>query len=91
MVVGVVLTACFFCLLPLRADTDFNHNGMSDIWELKYNASGLSTNPDTDGDSQNNLAESISGTNPFDAKDALKIVETAKKMKRLEMLSRSPL
>ena len=69
------LTACLSftaVILPVCADTDFNLNGMSDIWELKYNASGLSTNADTDGDGQNNLAESIAGTDPFNAGSVLK-------------------
>src|SRR6266850_1238693 len=74
---GFLLTAVT-CLLfsPGRifADTDFNHNGMTDIWELKYNASGLLSNADTDGDGQNNLAESIAGTNPFDPNDVFKII-----------------
>src|ERR1041385_7263709 len=68
VVVGLILTTC----CSLRADTDFNHNGMSDVWELKYNASGLSTNADTDGDGRNNLAESIAGTDPFNSSSLLK-------------------
>src|SRR5437867_3241146 len=70
IVVGFVLTTC----CSLLADTDFNHNGMSDVWELKYNASGLSTNADTDGDGRSNLAESIAGTDPFNAGSILKFV-----------------
>src|ERR1043166_3568451 len=72
-VVGLILTTCLSYVCPLWADTDFNHNGMSDIWELKYNVGAISSNADTDGDSQNNLSESIAGTNPFDAKDVLNV------------------
>src|SRR5262249_26091973 len=50
-----------------------NGNGMSDIWELKYNASGLASNADNDGDGMNNFAKSIAGVNPFDTSDAFRI------------------
>src|ERR1041384_254564 len=69
VVVGFVLTTC----CSLRADTDFNHNGMGDVWELKYNASGLSTNADADGDGRNNPAESAAGTDPFNAGSILNV------------------
>ncbi len=48
------------------AAVDRNSNGMSDIWEMVYNASALAPNIDTDGDGFSNLQESIAGTNPFD-------------------------
>src|ERR1043166_6236917 len=67
VVVGLILTTC----CSLRADTDFNHNGMSDVWELKYNASGLSTNADNDGDRRNNLAESVARIDPFSSSSVL--------------------
>ncbi len=44
---------------------DLNHNGMSDIWEWIYNAYGISPTTDPDGDSFNNLQESIADTDPF--------------------------
>ncbi len=48
------------------AGLDLNHNGMSDVWEKQFNASGLNPALDTDGDGFTNLQESIAGTNPFD-------------------------
>jgi fibro-slime domain-containing protein len=55
--------------LPLGARTlDLNGNGMSDIWEQIYGASGLNPNVDTDGDGVTNRQESIAGTDPFDPK-----------------------
>ncbi len=46
---------------------DLNGNGLSDIWELSYQAQGLNPQTDTDGDGMTNLQESIAGTNPFSA------------------------
>ena len=45
---------------------DLNHNGMSDIWELIYGASGLDPSADTDGDGVSNLGEATAATDPFD-------------------------
>ncbi len=53
---------------PLLAQMiDLNHNGMSDVWEQIYNASGLSPNADTDGDGVINVKEALAGTDPFDS------------------------
>ena len=46
---------------------DLNGNGMSDIWELIYNAGSLDPNADTDGDGVNNIGEALAGTNPFNS------------------------
>ncbi len=45
---------------------DSNGNGLADIWELIYGASGLTMTGDADGDGATNLQESLAGTNPFD-------------------------
>ncbi len=50
-----------------HAAVDRNGNGMSDVWEIIYQASALAPGVDTDGDTFSNLAESRAGTNPFDA------------------------
>ncbi len=73
--------AIHFCLLALlalgvnraNAIVDLNGNGESDVWEQYYLAQGLSPNADTDGDGQTNLAESMAGTNPFDARSVVKM------------------
>ena len=49
------------------AGVDRNTNGMSDIWGIFYGAAALSPNGDADSDGVSNLAESLAGTNPFDA------------------------
>src|SRR5579863_3421636 len=62
------------CAPGLRAQmVDLNGNGMSDIWELLYGASGLNPSADTDDDGMSNLQEAIAGTNPFDPNSVAKI------------------
>ena len=50
-----------------HAAIDRNGNGLDDIWEIIYGASALSAGDDADGDGFSNAAESLAGTNPFDA------------------------
>src|SRR3974390_2550367 len=45
---------------------DLNTNGMSDVWEQIYGASGLAPDADTDGDGVINRLEAIAATDPFD-------------------------
>ena len=45
---------------------DSNGNQMSDVWEMIFNAQGLSPNLDTDGDGFLNVREALAGTDPFD-------------------------
>ncbi|MGJ8676603.1 MAG: DUF1800 family protein [Akkermansiaceae bacterium] len=61
--------------LDLESDVpglDLNLNGVSDLWEYRYNASSLvldeeTKNLDRDGDGISNIDEARAGTNPFDA------------------------
>lgn len=46
---------------------DLDANGLGDVWEARYHASGLLAADDTDGDGQTNAAESVAGTDPRDA------------------------
>src|SRR5438552_16819360 len=57
----------------LGQSIDLNSNGMSDIWEQIYGASGLDPNADTDGDGVPNRLEAIAGTDPLDPDSAPKI------------------
>jgi uncharacterized protein (DUF1800 family) len=47
------------------ATLDTNSNQQSDVWELRYGASGLGAAGDADGDGVLNGGESIAGTDPF--------------------------
>ena len=52
---------------------DLNNNGISDIWEVMYNAQGANPDLDSDGDGLTNLQEAIAGTNPFDSRSVPRI------------------
>src|SRR5437016_826406 len=52
---------------------DLNTNGMSDIWELLFNASGFAPNADADADGASNRAEATAGTDPSDPNSVAKI------------------
>ncbi|MEM7391568.1 MAG: DUF1800 domain-containing protein, partial [Verrucomicrobiota bacterium] len=54
---------------PLRVDLD--GDGLSDLWQLRYGAGGLSGGDDTDGDGATNAEEERMGTDPFDAASVL--------------------
>jgi uncharacterized protein (DUF1800 family) len=66
--VGLWFLMALLWTWPARAQMiDLNHNGMSDIWEQLYGATGLDPNADADGDGVSNLREALAGTNPFDS------------------------
>ena len=48
---------------------DQNDNGLSDVWEQRFNASALQLLNDDDGDGFTNVEECIVGTDPEDASD----------------------
>ena len=52
---------------------DGDADGMSDVWEMTFAAGTLSPLPDTDSDGNSNRLESLAGTNPFDARSAVKV------------------
>ncbi|MDB6072284.1 MAG: hypothetical protein JWL81_3455 [Verrucomicrobiales bacterium] len=56
----------FFTTGP-PAGGDFNHNGMSDVWEMWMRDFSLTASGDADGDGYSNLEESWIGTNALDA------------------------
>jgi hypothetical protein len=69
----------FLSLLALthqaHAIVDFNQNGVSDLWEKKYNQGNLYStfNPtaDPDGDGWTNAQEAVAGTDPADGRPAI--------------------
>src|SRR5882672_7316578 len=52
---------------------DFNHNGLSAVWELVYNAQGIDPNADSDGDGVVNRLEAVAGTDPFNPRSLPRI------------------
>ena len=51
--------------------TDLNLNGLPDPWEARFQAGGLSSLADTDGDGASNAKEASWGTDPFDAESTI--------------------
>src|SRR5204862_2513794 len=70
----IVISITLFAATVLQAQKlDLNANGMSDVWEQIYGASGLSPNADADGDGFSNAQEALAGTSPFSAASVPKI------------------
>lgn len=65
---GLLLGLCLLTSAAAGQGIDRNANGMSDVWESAYGASGLAPGGDADGDGFTNLQEARAGTNPFDAR-----------------------
>jgi uncharacterized protein (DUF1800 family) len=65
--------AALLVLMPCHAVVDQNADGMGDLWQLKYNAQSLVATDDDDGDGQSNQAESVAGTNPFEANAVIQV------------------
>lgn len=58
---------CVLGFIPAaHALIDRDNNQLSDVWQLRYNATGLAQATDTDLDGFTNFQESILGTDPFD-------------------------
>ena len=55
------------------AATDYNGDGLCDVWQQRYDAWGLLPDGDEDLDGCSNLAESIAGTNPRDPSDCIRV------------------
>ena len=74
---GVSVPLIFFVLLGsgllCDAKVDANGNGMSDVWETAYSATGLDPNGDFDSDGQSNYQESIAGTDPKDSQSVFRV------------------
>ncbi|MFC4991344.1 DUF1800 family protein [Rubritalea tangerina] len=76
---------------PLQAAViDLNNNGVSDIWEHRYNATALVADStkkasDFDGDGHSNYLESLAGTDPRDASSHSKIHSLEKNLTQLRV------
>src|SRR5690242_12366095 len=64
---GLLCSLLFGALTVHAQKLDMNGNGISDVWEWKYNATGVATNVDSDGDGVPNFLEALAGTDPFDS------------------------
>lgn len=73
MIIQLLLTGLMSSFAMAMIDLDVN--GMSDVWERKYQMVDADPAADPDGDNQDNLAESLAGTNPNDDQSYLRITE----------------
>lgn len=64
-----MVVCCALLAAQGRAIVDLDDNGLSDLWELYYDASDLEPDADSDGDGLSNRRESLIGSNPFSAED----------------------
>ena len=72
-------------------NSDFNTNGVSDLWERRYGATELvetaeSRMLDADNDGVSNYEESLAGTNPFSAESRLAIHITQNELNNLGLI-----
>ena len=69
----LIAALAMFVVAPAQAIVDLDGDGMSDVWQQAFGAVGINPNGDDDGDGQTNFAESVAGTNPFDATSVFKL------------------
>ncbi|NWK55178.1 hypothetical protein HW115_06120 [Verrucomicrobiaceae bacterium N1E253] len=72
----IIFCVLFSSLITVEATLDLNSNGMSDVWERRYNVVGIDPTFDADNDGQSNLLESIAGTDPLSDASVLQITNT---------------
>jgi len=63
----------FALALPVTAATDYNGDGLCDVWQRHYDAWTLLPNDDEDLDGCSNLAESIAGTDPRNPAECVRV------------------
>lgn len=68
----IIYSIC--CSISATFAVDQNTNGLSDVWEQRFNAGSLFPINDDDNDGYNNLQECIAGTDPYDASDLPKLL-----------------
>lgn len=64
---------------------DFNNDGLSDIWGVVYNATGVAASADSDSDGQLNWQEDRAGTDPHDAQSVHEVTRGGSASNRLEL------
>lgn len=57
----------------LEARIDFGGEGVSDLWELRYEGASPVEEADDDRDGMSNYAEGVAGTDPFDRESRLEL------------------
>lgn len=62
-----------FPLAEVHGSTDFNNDGLCDIWQQVYDAWDLLPGDDTDGDGCSNYIESLAGTDPRNPRDCVRL------------------
>jgi len=73
---SIVCLVSLLLNLPSAAIIDQNADGLGDLWQLKYQAQTLVAANDNDNDGQNNKAEAIAGTNPFQPNEVIRVSRT---------------
>jgi hypothetical protein len=66
---GLVL---LFSVGAVRGGTDYNNDGLCDVWQQVYDAWDLLPGEDTDGDGCSNWVESLAGTDPRNPRDCVR-------------------
>lgn len=74
-IVTALVSGLSFLAISLHAQstTDYNGDGMCDVWQQRYSAWGLDPNGDEDRDGFTNSQESVAGTDPRDPLSCFKI------------------
>jgi hypothetical protein len=64
--------ALLFSAGEVRGETDYNNDGLCDVWQQVYDAWDLLPGEDTDGDGCSNWVESLAGTDPRNPRDCVR-------------------